>query len=78
MQMIAVTDSEIEGAARANSRTVNGAQRLLVALANEDLDEALWAPVPQFDKIALTEALLCRYIHQRRDNRQRMRGARDG
>ena len=76
--MIAVAHSGIEVAARANSLAVNGARRPLVALDNEDLDEALWAAYWRHDKNAVTEELLRRYLHQRRGNRQRMRGARDG
>ena len=76
--MIAVAHSGIEGTARANSLAVNGAQRPLVALANEDLDEVLWAAYWRHDKNAVTEELLRRCLHQRRGNRQRMRGARHG
>jgi hypothetical protein len=76
--MIAVAHSGIEVAACANSLAVNGAQRPLVAWANEDLDEALWAAYRRHDKTAVTEGLLRRYIHQWHNNRQLMRGARDG
>jgi hypothetical protein len=76
--MIAFAHSRTKVAACAKSLAVVGAQRPLVALANEDLDEALWAAYRRHDKTEVTEGLLRRYIHQRRDNRQRMRGARDG
>ena len=78
MQMIAVAHSGIDLAAFANSLAVNGAQRPLVALTNEDLDEALWVAYRRHDTTAVTGGLLRRYIPQRRDNRQRMRGARNG
>ncbi len=78
MQMIAFADSGTEVAACAKSLAVNGAQPPLVALANEDVDEALWAAYWRYDKNTVTEKLLCRYLHQRRGNRQRMRGARHG
>jgi hypothetical protein len=78
MQMIAVADSGTDVAACAKSLALHGAQQPLVGLANEDLDEALWAAFRRHDTTAVTEGLLRRYLHQRRDNRQRMRGARHG
>ena len=76
--MIACADSGTDVAACANSLALHGAQQPLVGLANEDVNEALWAAYRRSDKTAVTEGLLRRYIHQRRDNRQHMRGARDG
>ncbi len=78
MQMIAFADSGTEVAACAKSLAVNGAQPPLVALANEDVDEALWAAYRRHDKTAVTEGLLRRCLHQRPYNRQPMRGARHG
>ena len=76
--MIAVAHIAIEVAACAKSLGVDGAQPAPVALANEDLDEAVWAAYQRYDKTAVTEELLRRYLDQRRNNGQCMRGARHG
>ena len=76
--MIAFAASGIDVAACAKSLALHGPQQPLVGLANKDLNEALWGAYRRSDKTAVKEALLCRYLYQRRDNRQRMRGARHG
>jgi hypothetical protein len=76
--MIAFAHGGTKVAACAKSLAVVGAQRPLAALANEDFDEALWTAYRRHDKTAVTEGLLRRYLHRRRNNRQRMRGARHG
>ena len=78
MKMIAVGRNGTEVAAGSKSLAVDGAQRPFVALANEDLDEALWAAYRRNDKTAGTEGLRRHYLHRRRDNQQPMRGARHG
>ena len=75
MQMIAVSQNGTEAAACAKSLARDGAQQPVAVLANENPDEALWAAYRRCDK---AEELLCRHLHQRRNNGQRMGGARYG
>ena len=77
-QMIGVARSSSTAATGPKCLTVDGAQRPLVAVANENLDEALWAACRRCDKAGVTEELLCRYLDQRRNNCQPVGGARHG
>jgi hypothetical protein len=77
-QMTGVAPSSSTAETGPKCLTVDGAQRPLVALANENLDEALWAAYRRADKAGVTEELLCRYFDQLRNNGQRMGGARHG
>lgn len=77
-QMIGVARSSSTAATGPKCLTVDGAQRPVVAVANENPDEAFWAAYRRGDNAKVTEELLCRYFDQRRNNGQLMGGARHG
>jgi hypothetical protein len=78
MQMIAFADTATDIPTCAKSLALHAAQRPLVALANEDLDDAVCAAYRRSDNILVTEGLLRGYLAQRRRHRHRIRGAGRG